>query len=69
MKGNCKTCEGREACEWAFGKYWKDRSRNGEGCNAPWEETRERSGTARPSLPEGLGETSLPGCAKQERFL
>lgn len=36
----CKDCPERTAavCRYVFGKYWVDKSLNGEGCNYPFDE-------------------------------
>lgn len=40
---NCKDCPERTAavCRYVFGKYWVDKSLNGEGCNYPLDEVAE----------------------------
>ena len=37
MKRKCEVCpaEVMAVCRHVFGKYWADKSRNGEGCNHP----------------------------------
>ena len=37
MKRKCEVCpaEVMAVCRYAFGKYWNDKSKNGEGCDHP----------------------------------
>ena len=35
LAARCATCACVAACKWTFGKFYADKSRNGEGCNAP----------------------------------
>ena len=43
VKRRCADCPEwtRMVCEYSFGKYWADKSRNGEGCNHPVDDLAE----------------------------
>ena len=41
----------REACKRAFGKFWGDRCRNGEGCDNPVDDLAEAYAQAAASAP------------------
>ena len=43
MKRKCEVCpaEVQAVCRHAFGKYWNDKSTNGEGCDFPLDDVAE----------------------------
>ena len=44
----CRDCNAVEWCKQCFGKYWPDKSGNGEGCTCPL----PQDGRYKPSAPE-----------------
>ena len=57
MKNSCATCDAVADCQKAFGKYWREKSRGGVGCEtkfAGWKRRRARPaavGTKKAKLP------------------
>ena len=70
FKYECGWCPQRRNCEWAFGKYWNQRSNSAKGCNIGFgemgkaERRVERSSTvkaeAKPATPPKPVETPKP---------
>ena len=41
MKYRCASCDTMADCRRAFGKFWNDKSTNGEGCEHPLDDVAE----------------------------
>lgn len=53
MRQRCETCPTIGDCKQAFGRYWMDKSSNGNGCNHPFAYNRgiSEKPTTRPPAP------------------
>ena len=49
LKMRCADCGAIGLCRHIFGRYWPDRSNNGQGCNCPLDPPKRTAPPVRPS--------------------